>query len=174
MTPPPRPSRLYLLALAVKGIDGAAELAGALVLGLIPGSTVSALVQEVITRDLLGPPDGSLARHFAASTSEFVDGNRTFAVLYLALHGVVKLALTWALLREWRPAFPVAMAVLAVFVAYEFYRATRTGSVVLPFLAALDVLVIALIVREYRRLKAGGPPMAHRHRVRPPHSGPDR
>jgi uncharacterized membrane protein len=38
---------------------------------------------------------------------------------------------------------------------YEIYRAFRTGSVLLPVLAALDLLVIALVVREYRRLGAG-------------------
>ena len=46
---------------------------------------------------------------------------------------------------------------LGVFVAYELYRATRTGSVLLPFLAALDLAIIWLIVREYRLLRASRP-----------------
>ena len=75
-------------------------------------------------------------------------------MVYLALHGVVKLALVAALLRRWRPAYPVAVLVLGVFVGYELYRATRTGSLLLPFLAALDVAIIWLIVREYRLLRA--------------------
>jgi uncharacterized membrane protein len=32
-------------------------------------------------------------------------------------------------------------------------RAVRTGSMVLPFLAALDVIIIVLILREYRLLR---------------------
>jgi uncharacterized membrane protein len=56
----------------------------------------------------------------------------------------------WALLRKWRPAYPVAAVVLGVFVGYELLRAVHTGSLVLPFLAALDVLVIVLVLREYR------------------------
>jgi uncharacterized membrane protein len=141
------------LALLVKGVDGAAELLGALVLLLVPAAAVHQLVADVLARDLLGSPDGFLARHLVSGTAEFTSGNRTFVVLYLALHGVVKLALVAALVRRWLPAYPVAVLVLAVFVAYELYRAVNTGSVVLPFLAALDVFVIVMVLREYRVLK---------------------
>jgi uncharacterized membrane protein len=116
---------------------------------------VQRLVAEVVSRDLLGPPDGFLTRHLVAGTAEFASGDRTFVLVYLGLHGVVKLALVWALLRKWRRAYPVAAAVLAVFVGYELIRALHTGSVVLPFLAALDVVIIVLILREYRLLSSG-------------------
>ncbi|GAA1863312.1 DUF2127 domain-containing protein [Pseudonocardia ailaonensis] len=141
--------RLFRVALLIKGIDGAAELIGAIVLVLVSGATVQRLVADVLARDLLGPPDGSLARHFVAGTSEFVSGDRTFAVLYLALHGVVKLALVVALLRRWLPAYPVAVVVLGAFVVYEVVRAVHTGSILLPFLAALDTAIIVLVIREY-------------------------
>ncbi|HEV7450429.1 MAG TPA: DUF2127 domain-containing protein [Pseudonocardiaceae bacterium] len=115
---------------------------------------------DVLSRDLLGPPGGSLARHFVAGTAEFASGNRTFAVVYLGLHGVVKLALVAALLRRWLPAYPIAVVVLGAFVVYlgafvvyEVYRATRTGSVLLPLLAVLDIAIIVVIVREYRLLR---------------------
>jgi uncharacterized membrane protein len=147
-----RTERLFRLALLVKAVDGAAELIGALVLLALPGAALHELVSAVVARDLLGPPDGSLARHFEAGTAEFASGNRTFAVVYLGLHGLVKLGLVAALLRRWRPAYPVAVAVLGAFVGYELYRAVRTGSVLLPFLAALDLAIIVLIVREYRLL----------------------
>lgn len=41
---------------------------------------------------------------------------------------------------------------LGLFVLYEIYRVTQTGSVLLPFLAALDVAIIVLVIREYRAL----------------------
>jgi uncharacterized membrane protein len=47
----------------------------------------------------------------------------------------------------------VAIVVLGLFVVYELYRATQTGSVLLPVLAVVDVAVIALVVREYRALR---------------------
>jgi uncharacterized membrane protein len=149
-----RTERLFKAALVVKGLDGAAELVGAVALLLVPAATVQHLIAEVVSRDLLGPPDGFLTRHLVAGTAEFASGDRTFVLVYLGLHGVVKLALVWALLRKWRPAYPVAAAVLAVFVGYELIRAVHTGSVLLPLLAALDVVIIVLILREYRLLSS--------------------
>ncbi len=148
-----RTGQLFKAALLVKGVDGAAELIGAVALLLVPGAAVQRLVADVLSRDLLGPPDGWLARHFVAGTAEFASGNRTFAVVYLGLHGVVKLALVAALLRRWLPAYPIAVVVLGAFVVYELYRATRTGSVLLPLLALLDIAIIVVIVREYRLLR---------------------
>ncbi|MFR9801982.1 DUF2127 domain-containing protein [Pseudonocardia sp. RS010] len=148
-----RTERLFRIALLVKGIDGVTELVGAVVLIAVSGAAVHRLVAEVLAHDLLGPPDGTLARHFVAGTTEFVSGDRTFAVLYLALHGVVKLALVVALLRKWLPAYPVAIAVLLVFVGYEVARAVHTGSLVLPFLAVLDLAITVLVIREYRMLR---------------------
>jgi uncharacterized membrane protein len=152
-----RTERWFKAALLLKGLDGAAELVGAVALLLVPAATVHRLVADVVSRDLLGPPDGFLTRHLVAGTAEFASGNRTFVLVYLGLHGVVKLALVWALLRKWRPAYPSAAVVLGVFVGYELLRAVRTGSLVLPFLAALDVLIIVLILREYRLLRTISP-----------------
>ena len=148
-----RTERLFHLAMFVKGLDGAVELIGAIVLLLVPAALVNQLVADVISRDLVGSPDGFLARHLVAGTAEFASGNRTFVILYLGLHGVVKLALVVALLRRWMPAYPVAAVVLSAFVAYELYRAVRTGSVVLPVLAAVDILIIIMVVREYLLLR---------------------
>jgi uncharacterized membrane protein len=148
-----RTERLFRLAMFVKGLDGAVELIGAIALLLVPATLVNQLVADVISRDLVGSPDGFLARHLVAGTAEFASGNRTFVILYLGLHGVVKLALVVALLRRWMPAYPVAAVVLTVLVAYELYRAVRTGSVLLPVLAAVDILIIILVIREYLLLR---------------------
>jgi uncharacterized membrane protein len=147
-----RIEQLFKAALLVKGVDGAAELIGAVALLLVSGTTVQRLGADVLSHDLLGPPDGTVSRHFVAGTVEFASGNRTFAVVYLGLHGVVKLALVTALLRRWLPAYPIAVVVLGAFVVYEVYRAARTGSLLLPFLAVLDIAIIVMIVREYRLL----------------------
>ncbi|MCW0214902.1 MAG: DUF2127 domain-containing protein [Pseudonocardia sp.] len=166
---PTRTDRLFRIALLVKGADGAAELIGALVLLLVSGAAVHRIVGEVLARDLLGPPDGTLARHFVSGTTEFVSGSRTFAVLYLALHGVVKLGLVVALLRKWLPAYPVAVLVLGAFVVYEVLRAIHTGSFVLPFLAALDIAIIVVVIREYVVLRRERAALGGEH---PDRSGP--
>lgn len=152
-----RTANLFRVAMLVKGIDGAAELIAAMVLLLVSTATVHRLVADVLARDLLGSAGGLLARHVATITDGFATGNRTFAVVYLALHGVVKLTLVVALLRRWLPAYPVAIVVLGAFVVFELFRAIRTGSILLPVLAALDIAIIVVIVREYRLLRMDRP-----------------
>lgn len=146
--------RLFKIAIALKGIDGGLQLVGALLLIVVPPTVVTGLANTVITRDLLGDPNGTMATHLATAANQFVNGStRTFAIVYLLAHAVIKLGLVWALLKRVGPAFPVAMVVLAAFVAYELWRAVHTHSIALPIFAALDVVIIVLIFREYRQLR---------------------
>lgn len=146
--------KLFDVAVTVKGVDGAVQVVGALVLAIIPPSAITGLANAVITRDLLGDHEGTLARHLSKAAHDFADGStRTFAIVYLLLHGLIKIALVIALLRKLMPAYPVAAVVLAGFVVYELYRAARTGSLALPIFAAIDVVIIVLVLREYRQLR---------------------
>ncbi|HKN57123.1 MAG TPA: DUF2127 domain-containing protein [Amycolatopsis sp.] len=146
--------RFFRIAIAIKGLDGALQVIGAAILAFIPSSTVTGFTHAVITRDLLGDPSGTLARHLQLATENFVHGDtKTFAVIYLLAHGLIKLALVFALARKIVRAYPVAALVLAAFVVYEIFRAVNTHSIALPFFAALDVVIIFLVLKEYRQLK---------------------
>jgi uncharacterized membrane protein len=156
-TPRTATERFFRIAIAIKGLDGVLQVAGALVLAFVPASTVSGFTHAVITRDLLGDPSGTLARHLRSATENFLHGDtKTFAVAYLLAHGLIKLGLVWALARKIVRAYPVAAVVLAAFVVYEVWRAIHTHSIALPFFAALDVVIIALVLREYRQLRRAG------------------
>ena len=153
-TKPTATERFFRIAIAIKGLDGALQVVGALILAFIPASTVSGFTHAVITRDLLGDPTGTLARHLESATENFLHGDtKTFAVAYLLAHGLIKLGLVWALARKIVRAYPVAALILSAFVVYEVWRAIHTHSIVLPFFAALDVIIIVLVLREYRQLK---------------------
>ena len=150
--------RLLRAALLLKGLDGAVELLAGVALAVVGARELGGLTRRVVEHHLLGSPRGALAERFAAGEAALTGGDRTFAVVYLIAHGLVKLGLVVALLREVRPAYPLAIGVLAVFVVYEALRAARTGSAALWAAAALDLAVIALVLREYRRLTAARPP----------------
>jgi len=57
------------------------------------------------------------------------------------------------LLRKVLPLYPVACVVLGAFVVYEIFRAVRTHSIALPIFAAIDVVIIILVIREYAQLR---------------------
>jgi uncharacterized membrane protein len=158
--------KLFRVAIAIKGIDGGLQLIGGILLAVIPTAAVTGLAHAVITRDLLGDPTGTLATHLQRAAENFADGSsKTFAVVYLIAHGLIKLGLVVALARKIMRAYPVAVVVLAAFVVYELLRAIDTHSIALPFFAALDVIIIVLVVREYLELR--------RERSRPAEGGAD-
>ncbi|RKT83853.1 Uncharacterized membrane protein [Saccharopolyspora antimicrobica] len=145
--------KLFLAAVLIKGLDGAVQLIGGIVLAFLPPDTITRLAHAIVTRDLVGPPEGALAGHFEEAVRHFADGDRTFVIAYLLLHGAIKLVLVIALLRKILPMYPVAVAALGLFVVFEVLRAARTGSIVLPLLAAIDVVIIILVVKEYLELR---------------------
>jgi uncharacterized membrane protein len=144
--------RLLRAALFLKGLDGGVELLAGLALAVVGPRELAGLTRRVVEHHLLGSPHGALAERFTAGEAS-LSGDRVFAVLYLTLHGLVKLGLVVALLREVMPAYPVAVGVLGLFLGYEAYRAAHTGSVTLWVAAALDLAIALLVVREYRRLR---------------------
>jgi uncharacterized membrane protein len=140
-------------ALVLKGLDGLVELlAGLALLGAGPG-TLDAVTRRIVEHHLLGNPHGALADRVTAGVAALGSGDRTFAVVYLTLHGLVKLGLVVALFRGVLPAYPVAIGVVGLFCAYETYGAVERGSWSLGVAAALDLAVIVLVVLEYRRLR---------------------
>jgi uncharacterized membrane protein len=146
--------RMFAIAVTIKGIDGGLQFLGALMLLVIPPTLITGVANTIITRDLLGDPSGSLATHLASAADSFANGStRWFAIGYLFAHGVIKLVLVWALVKRVMGAFPIAVLVLAAFVVYEVWRAVHTHSVALPIFAALDVVIIVLVIREYLKLR---------------------
>jgi uncharacterized membrane protein len=146
--------RLFRIAIALKGIDGGLQLLGGLLLIIVPPTVISGIANTIITRDLLGDPSGTLATHLATAAGHYVDGStRWFAIIYLLAHGVVKLALVWALVKKIMPAFPIAVVVLLAFVGYEVWRAVVEHSIALPVFAAIDLIITVLVIREYLNLR---------------------
>jgi uncharacterized membrane protein len=146
--------KLFDVAITIKGIDGGIQIIAAIVLAVIPPSVITGLAHSIVTRDLLGDQEGTFARHLTKAAADFAGGDtRTFALIYLLLHGLIKVGLVLALLRKIMPAYPIATAILGGFVVYELYRAARTHSIALPIFAAIDIVIIILVLREYRQLR---------------------
>ena len=146
--------KLFKVAIALKGLDGLGQLVLGIVLIFLPPTLITGLANEVVTRDLLGDPAGTLSTHLQTAAHNFADGSsRTFAIGYLLLHAVIKLGLVAALLRKVLPLYPVACVVLGAFVVYEIVRAVHTHSIALPIFAAIDIVIIILVLREYAQLR---------------------
>lgn len=147
-------SVLFKVSVIAKGIDGALEVLGGSLLFFLSPSQVHGAVRILTQHELSEDPRDVVARYLLHSTTNLAEGVKVFAALYLLVHGVVKLALVAGLLWRQRWAYPAAIATFTLFLGYQLYRYSHTGSPELLVLSTFDIVVIALTYLEYRRLRA--------------------
>lgn len=76
-----------------------------------------------------------------------------FIAAYLLFWGFIDVFFSIQLLRHKLWAFPVSIVLITLFVLYEIYRFTHTHSLFLLGVIVIDVVIIFLTYREYRRLQ---------------------
>lgn len=142
----------YLATLAVKGFDGAVEILAGLVILMTGPQRIYRWVVRITAPELY---DGSHvaavhairrgAEHLATTGAHFVE-------FYLVVHGLLKLALVFVLLRGGgRWIFPVGALILISFIAYMGWRLQEQWSDWLLGFALFDVLTLALVLNEWAK-----------------------
>lgn len=146
-------SLLYRFGLIIKGIDGLVELIGGLVLWLVPNWPLWLLTQlERTDRDdrevrlLIAQWAGRLDAGAAA-------GPQLPIILFLLSHGAVKLVLVYCLLKEYHWVYPYALGLLGFSALYQSSVLAQTPSIGMVLLTAVDVVIVGLVWREWRRVR---------------------
>ena len=137
-----------------KGLDGALEVLGGVLLFLIPPARIHDVVRALTQHELSEDPHDLVATYLRNSAEHLANGSQAFAATYLLWHGIVKVTLVVALLLKRRWAYPTAILAFLLFLVYQLYRYSHTHAPELLALSTLDVLVIGLTWLEYRRLRA--------------------
>jgi len=140
----------YLGAILIKGFDGGIETLGGLVLALTGPDRIYEWVFRLTAPELRG--GHYLALHALRTGAEkLASGPHRFVIIYLLVHGFLKLSVAVALLRgaaQW--VFPVASLILAGFIAYMSWRLSVRWSDWLLGAALFDFLTLALVLNEWR------------------------
>jgi uncharacterized membrane protein len=145
---------LFDIGVITKGIDGALEVAGGVLLWVVNPARIHNLARILTLHELSHDSHDLVARYLLNRAEHLSAGTQTFAAIYLLWHGVAKLALVTALLLKQRWAYPAAIVAFGLFLAYQLYRYAHTHAPGLLVLSVLDVLVIVLTWLEYKRLRA--------------------
>ena len=151
-----RPAILHIgfeVAILLKGIHAALEVVGGVLLGFIKPDTLVWWIRLLTQNELAEDPKDFLANLLMRAGERYTVDAQHFGVLYLLSHGLVKVVLVLLLWRRKLWAYPLAVAVLGLFIAYQIFRWTSTHSTFLIFLSALDAIIIWLTMAEYGRLK---------------------
>lgn len=145
--------RAFLVGIVLKGLDGILEVGGGLLLLLVSPSTIDQVVRTLTQHELSEDPHDFMATHLLHFSGSLTGASLRFGAVYLLAHGVVKIVLVAALLRDKLWAYPWMIAFLVAFILYQIYRMTFAPSIGLAGLTVFDAAVTWLTIREYQRQK---------------------
>ena len=140
----------FRVSIIIKGVDGALEIIGGTILLFVSPTTIDRVVRSLTQHELSEDPRDFVARHLLHSAGQLTHGGTLFAAVYLLSHGIAKVVLVVALLRDQLWAYPAMIVLLGAFIAYQLYRLSYRLTLGLTLLTAFDAFVVWLTWREYR------------------------
>ena len=147
--------RMFEIGIVLKGLDGLLELVGGVLLLLVTPADINTIVRALTQHELSEDPRDYIASRLLHTVDGLTGPGLLFGAVYLLLHGLVKVVLVVALLRNKLWAYPWMIAVLLLFIGYQTYQILLTPSVSLIALTVVDMAIVALTVREYQRQRTG-------------------
>lgn len=142
---------LFLLGVALKGIDGLVETVAGVALVFLGPHGLKTVVHNATSHELFEDPHDLIANLIVHGTAGLSAGSVHFASAYLIVHGVVKLAILVALVFGAVRFYPWAIAALGILAIYQVVAFALHPTVGLAVLTLLDIVVIALTWREWRQ-----------------------
>ncbi len=143
----------FQAGIIIKGIDGAFEVIGGLLLLFVQPRTISRLVPLLTEHELSRDPEDIIARYLLTATQHLSESARLFGSFYLLSHGIIKVLLIAALWNRKLWAYPTAITFFIIFIVYQLYRYSLSHSVWLILLSLFDVFVVFLTWAEFRRIR---------------------
>lgn len=151
--------RTFRISLTLKGLDGVLELIGGVLLLLVSPQQIGDVARFVTQHELAQDPGDPLASAVLHAASAASLSASVFGAIYLLLHGLVKIVLVWAVLKDRLWAYPWMIGFLLVFIFYQLYRIVVAFAWGMVLLTAFDVFIVWITAREYRRQR-----LRHMHR----------
>ena len=143
--------RTFEAGIILKGLDGVLELGGGLLLLLVSPATINRTAATLTQHELSEDPHDFVSAHLLSAAHSLTGSTVVFAALYLLSHGLVKMVLVGALLRNKLWAYPWMIGFLAAFIVYQLYRMTFAPTLGLAALTIFDAFIAWLTYREYRK-----------------------
>jgi uncharacterized membrane protein len=143
--------RIFEIGIIGKGLNGAVEIVGGLLLLLVTPARIHHVLVALTQGELSEDPGDFIATRVLHTANGLTGDAVLFGAAYLLIHGIVKVALVTALLLNKLWAYPWMIGVLLVFIAYQLYRIALNQTTGLIALTLFDAIIVALTWREYRQ-----------------------
>ena len=152
-----RAHQLFLAGILLKGFFAVLEVICGVSLFFITMGTIQHLIDAMSLSALFENPNDFFAASLMDFMHHFTASSKIFLGFYFLVHGAVKLAVVLGLLSGRLWAFPVGLVAMTLFVVYQLHRYTNTHAAALIVISVFDLLIMALILREYQAAKRQRP-----------------
>jgi len=144
--------RVFWIGILFKAVDGLLETAGGFLLLGVSSEAMRRFAYMFLRPELAQDPNDWLANHLLIWLFHLSTDSRVFAIAYLLVHGIIKLVIVAAIWFSQLWAYWLAGIVFSLFVIYQMAHFAVTHSAMMLFLTAVDLVIIALLPPEHRRL----------------------
>ena len=138
------------IGVLLKGVDGALEILGGILLYFIKPQTIDAIVRFFTTHELSEDTHDFIAVHLVQAAQHLTLSSQLFGAFYLLSHGIVKIIIVVGLLKEKLWAYHIGIIFLAASIIYQLYRYSINQSIAMLLLTLFDLVVVWLVWHEYR------------------------
>jgi uncharacterized membrane protein len=152
--------KTYEIGLVIKFIDGLFELIGGILVISLTPNAIHGITRFLTENALQNNPHNYIATHIVKAGAHLAAGHNFFAAAFLLTHGLVKVVLVICLYLNRLWAYPWALVILSLFLAYQIYQLITAPTFGMAFLSVLDAIIIWLIQREWRKIRHGEPNQA--------------
>ncbi len=140
---------LFEASLILKALFETAETLSGLALLGMPKNALFDAAHWITARELREDPNDRIANALLSAAHHFSIQTQDFYGFYFTSHGLLKLVVVILLIRGLIWAYPLAIVMMSGFVAYQMYLYSLNHGAGMLALTALDLLVIALTIREW-------------------------
>lgn len=141
---------LFEAGIAIKGFNGVWETITGFLFLVLSKETLDSWFSYITRNELLEDPRDNLIQFFAHTFQNFSSDTKTFAALYVFLHGILNIFLVIQLYRDKHWAYLVTIGSMIIFMIYQIYRISVHHSLFLTLITIFDALFIALAWHEYK------------------------
>lgn len=145
--------RTFEVGIILKGLNGLLELIGGLLLLFVSPEVINQAALMLTRDELSENPHDYVATHILNTAHGLSGTGLLFGALYLLSHGIVKIVLVVAVLKNKLWAYPAIMVFLLIFIAYQIYRIVLDHSLAITALTIFDIFIVWLTWREYQEQK---------------------
>lgn len=142
--------RTFVLSIGAKGLFGLFELIGAVGAYFISPAQIQSFTHWLTAKELQLEPNNVIAQFILHLGASATTSETHFVALYLIIHGLTKVVLVWALLKDKQWAYPWMMVALVLFIVSQSIDLIASFSLGILLLTLFDVFILWLTWREYK------------------------